>query len=168
MKAGWELELRVVIGRRTFYVADDTEAAAAIAGYVLVNEVSEREWQVERGHQSVKGKSAPTVNSAGPWLASPDEIDEVLDPEMLIDVDAKRYQTGSRSTMLFGPTSLGHHLGQFIALELGDLVNTGTPLGVGMGQKPPTHLRGGKTMELSVSRLGRRTQAVASHLQAGQ
>ena len=167
VKTDWEVELGVVIGRRCSYLADESEAAAAIAGYVLVNDVSEREWQIERGGQWVKGKSAPTFNPAGPWLATPDEIDDVLDLEMSLEVDGRRYQSGSTSTMLFGPSFLVHYLSQFIALEPGDLINTGTPSGVGMGQKPPTYLRGGETMTLSVSRLGRQTHAVVSHRGAG-
>jgi 2-keto-4-pentenoate hydratase/2-oxohepta-3-ene-1,7-dioic acid hydratase in catechol pathway len=168
VKTDWEVELGVVIGRRSLYLADETEAAAAIAGYVLVNDVSEREWQLERGGQWVKGKSAPTFNPAGPWLATPDEIDDVLDLELSLDIDGKRYQTGSTSTMLFGPTFLVHYLSQFIALEPGDLINTGTPPGVGMGQKPPIYLHGGETMALSASRLGRQSQAVLSHRGTGQ
>jgi len=168
VKTDWEVELGVVIGRRSLYLANETEAAAAIAGYVLVNDVSEREWQMERGGQRVKGKSAPTFNPAGPWLATPDEIDDVLDLEMSLDVDGKRYQTGSTSTMLFSPTFLVHYLSQFIALEPGDLINTGTPPGVGMGQKPPTYLHGGETMVLSLSCLGMQTQAVVSYPEAGQ
>lgn len=167
VKTDWEVELGVVIGRRCSYLADESEAAAAIAGYVLVNDVSEREWQIERGGQWVKGKSAPTFNPAGPWLATPDEIDDVLDLEMSLEVDGRRYQSGSTSTMLFGPSFLVHYLSQFIALEPGDLINTGTPSGVGMGQKPPTYLRGGETMTLSVSRLGMQTHAVVSHRGAG-
>jgi len=168
VKTDWEVELGVVIGRRALYLADETEAAAAIAGYVLVNDVSEREWQIERGGQWVKGKSAPTFNPAGPWLATPDEIDDVLDLEMSLDINGRRCQTGSTSTMIFSPTFLVHYLSQFIALEPGDLINTGTPSGVGMGQKPPTYLQGGETMALSVSHLGRQTQAVVCYPGAGR
>jgi 2,4-diketo-3-deoxy-L-fuconate hydrolase len=167
VKTDWEVELGVVIGRRALYLADEAEAAAAIAGYVLVNDVSEREWQIERGGQWVKGKSAPTFNPAGPWLATPDEIDDVGDLDMSLDVDGKRRQTGSTSKMLFGPTFLVQYISQFLALEPGDLINTGTPPGVGMGQKPPTYLHGGEKMTLSISRLGTQNQSVVAHPQAG-
>ncbi|MCU1533601.1 MAG: Ureidoglycolate lyase [Glaciihabitans sp.] len=162
-KTDWEVELGIVIGRHSLYLADETEAAAAIAGYVLVNDVSEREWQIERGGQWVKGKSAPTFNPVGPWLATPDEIDDVLALDMTLDVDDKRRQTGSTSTMLFSPTFIVHYLSQFLALEPGDLINTGTPPGVGMGMKPPTYLKGGETMTLTVTHLGTQSQFVVAH-----
>jgi 2-keto-4-pentenoate hydratase/2-oxohepta-3-ene-1,7-dioic acid hydratase in catechol pathway len=166
VKTDWEVELGVVIGKRSLYLADEAEAAASIAGYVLVNDVSEREWQMERGGQWVKGKSAPTFNPAGPWLATPDEIDDVLDLDMSLEIDGKRYQTGSTSKMLFGPTFLVHYVSQFLALEPGDLINTGTPPGVGSAQKPPVFLHGGETMTLSISRLGRQAQTVVTHTAA--
>src|SRR5579863_1111159 len=168
VKTDWEVELGVVIGKRCLYLADEAEAAEAIAGYVLVNDISEREWQIERGGQWVKGKSAPTFNPAGPWLATPDEIDDVLNLDMTLDVDDKRYQTGSTSKMIFGPMFLVHYVSQFLALEPGDLINTGTPAGVGLGQKPPTYLHGGETVALSVSRLGKQTQHVVSHAYSGR
>jgi 2,4-didehydro-3-deoxy-L-rhamnonate hydrolase len=165
-KTDWEVELGIVIGSHALYLADELEAAAAIAGYVLVNDVSEREWQIEHGGQWVKGKSAPTFNPAGPWLATPDEIDDVLALDMTLDVDGKRRQDGSTSTMLFSPTFIVHYLSQFLALEPGDLINTGTPPGVGMGMKPPTYLKGGETMTLSVTRLGTQTQFVVGNPEA--
>ena len=125
-----------MIGKHCLYLADEAEAAAAIAGYVIVNDLSEREWQLERGGQWVKGKSAPTFNPAGPWLATPDEFDDVLDLHMTLDVGNKRFQNGSTSQMVFGPSFLVHYLSQFFALEPGDLINTGTPAGVGIGQTP--------------------------------
>ena len=158
----WEVELGIVIGKHSLYLADEAEALAAIAGYVLVNDVSERQWQIERGGQWVKGKSAPSFNPAGPWLATPDEIDDVLDLDLSLDVDGKRRQTGSTSNMLFGPVFLVHYISQFLALEPGDLINSGTPPGVGMGQKPPTYLHGGETMTLSGARLGTQTQRVVA------
>jgi 2-keto-4-pentenoate hydratase/2-oxohepta-3-ene-1,7-dioic acid hydratase in catechol pathway len=167
-KTDWEVELGVVIGKRCLYLADETEAADAIAGYVLVNDVSEREWQMERGGQWVKGKSAPTFNPTGPWLATPDEVGDVLDLDMSLDVDGKRRQTGSTSAMVFSPAVLVHYLSQFLALEPGDLINTGTPPGVGMGQKPPTYLHGGETMELSITRLGTQAQRVVPRALAGR
>ena len=159
-KTDWEVELGIVIGRRSLYLADEAEAEASIAGYVLVNDVSEREWQIERGGQWSKGKSAPTFNPAGPYLVTPDEVGNVLDLDMTLDIDGVRKQTGSTSTMIFSPAFIVHYLSQFLALEPGDLINTGTPPGVGLGQKPPGYLKGGEVMTLSISRLGTQTQAV--------
>lgn len=160
VKTDWEVELGIVIGRHSSYLADEAEAEESIAGYVLVNDVSEREWQIERNGQWSKGKSAPTFNPAGPWLVTPDEIGDVLDLQMTLDIDGQRRQDGSTSTMIFSPTFIVHYLSQFMALEPGDLINTGTPPGVGMGQKPPTYLKGGETMTLSITRLGTQTQRV--------
>lgn len=159
-KTDWEVELGIVIGRHSSYLADEAEAEASIAGYVLVNDVSEREWQIERGGQWSKGKSAPTFNPAGPYLVTPDEIGNVLDLDMTLDIDGVRKQTGSTSTMIFSPAFIVHYLSQFLALEPGDLINTGTPPGVGLGQKPPTYLKGGEEMTLSISQLGTQTQTV--------
>jgi 2,4-diketo-3-deoxy-L-fuconate hydrolase len=159
-KTDWEVELGVVIGRHCSYLADEDEAAAAIAGYVLVNDVSEREWQIERGGQWSKGKSAPTFNPTGPWLVTPDELGDVGDVALTLDVDDVRRQDGSTATMLFRPAFLVHYLSQFLALEPGDLINTGTPPGVGMGLKPPQYLRGGETLRLTGRGLGTQTQRV--------
>jgi 2,4-diketo-3-deoxy-L-fuconate hydrolase len=152
-----------VIGRHASYLADETEALAAIAGYVLVNDVSEREWQIERGGQWSKGKSAPTFNPAGPYLVTPDEVGDALDLDMWLDIDGVRRQTGSTSTMVFGPAFLVHYLSQFLALEPGDLINSGTPPGVGLGMKPPQYLQGGETLTLGITRLGTQTQHVIAH-----
>lgn len=162
-KTDWEVELGIVIGRRSSYLADEAEAEASIAGYVLVNDVSEREWQNERGGQWSKGKSAPTFNPAGPWLVTPDEIGDVLDLDLWLDIDGERRQTGSTSTMVFSPAFIVHYLSQFLALEPGDLINTGTPPGVGMGMKPPRFLHGGEVLTLGVTRLGTQTQHVIAH-----
>ncbi|HEX5857721.1 MAG TPA: fumarylacetoacetate hydrolase family protein [Microbacterium sp.] len=159
-KTDWEVELGIVIGSRASYLADETEAAAAIAGYVLVNDVSEREWQLERNGQWSKGKSAPTFNPAGPYLVTPDEVGDVLALDMWLDIDGVRRQTGSTSTMIFSPAFIVHYLSQFLTLEPGDLINTGTPPGVGMGQSPQVFLSGGETMTLGISRLGTQTQRV--------
>jgi len=163
VKTDWEVELGIVIGSRCSYLADETEAAAAIAGYVLVNDVSEREWQIERGGQWSKGKSAPTFNPAGPYLVTPDEIGDVLALDMWLDIDGTRRQTGSTSTMVFSPTFIVHYLSQFLALYSGDLINTVTPPGVGMGHFPQVYLRGVETMTLGISRLGTQTQRVIAH-----
>ena len=159
-KTDWEVELGIVIGKYSSYLADEAEAEASIAGYVLVNDVSEREWQVERNGQWSKGKSAPTFNPAGPYLLTPDEIENVLNLDMNLTIDGRVRQNGSTSTMIFSPNFIVHYLSQFMALEPGDLINTGTPPGVGMGQKPPTYLRGGEVMTLSITHLGTQTQHV--------
>jgi len=160
VKTDWEVELAIVIGRRCSYLADEAAASAAIAGYTVVNDVSEREWQIERGGQWSKGKSAPTFNPTGPWLVTPDEVGNVLDLAMFLDVDGKRWQNGSTSTMIFSPAFIVHYLSQFLTLEPGDLINTGTPPGVGLGAKPPTYLRGGETMTLGIAGLGQQVQQV--------
>ena len=160
VKTDWEVELGIVIGTRCSYLADEAVASASIAGYTIVNDVSEREWQLERGGQWSKGKSAPTFNPAGPWLVTPDEIADVLALDMFLDIDGVRKQTGSTSTMVFSPAFIVHYLSQFLTLEPGDLINTGTPPGVGLGAKPPTYLRGGETLTLGITGLGAQTQRV--------
>ena len=152
-KLDWEVELGVVIGQRTSYLDTPADAAACIAGYVLCNDVSERAFQMERGGQWVKGKSAETFNPAGPWLATADEID-VRSLDMWLDVNGTRRQTGNTETMVFDPFTIVHHLSQFLVLEPGDLINTGTPPGVGMGFDPPVWLRPGDVVELGIDGLG--------------
>jgi 2-keto-4-pentenoate hydratase/2-oxohepta-3-ene-1,7-dioic acid hydratase in catechol pathway len=159
-KPDWEVELGIVIGRRTSYLDSVADAADAIAGYVLVNDVSERAFQLERSGQWSKGKSAETFNPAGPWLATPDEIPDVRDLDMWLDVNGERRQTGNTKTMIFDPYFIVHHLSQFMVLEPGDLIDTGTPPGVGMGMKPPVWLQPGDVMELGITRLGTARQRV--------
>lgn len=159
-KTDWEVELGIVIGSQASYLDDEEAAAAAIAGYVLVNDVSERAWQLERGGQWSKGKSAPTFNPAGPFLVTPDEVGDVLNLDMWLEIDGARRQTGSTSTMVFSPAFIVHYLSQFMALEPGDLINSGTPPGVGMGQSPQVFLHGGEAMTLGITRLGTQTQRV--------
>jgi len=159
-KADWEVELGIVIGRRTSYLGSVDEARDAIAGWVLVNDVSERAFQMERGGQWLKGKSAETFNPTGPWLATPDEIDDVLDLGMRLDVNGVRRQTGSTATMVFDPYTIVHYISQFLVLEPGDLINTGTPPGVGMGFSPQVWLQTGDVMELEIDGLGVQRQRV--------
>ena len=159
-KPDWEVELGIVIGRRTSYLDSVDEARAAIAGYTVVNDVSERAFQIERGGQWSKGKSAETFNPAGPWLVTPDEIDDVLNLSMWLDVSGVRRQNGSTSTMIFDPYFIVHYLSQFLVLEPGDLINTGTPPGVGMGLKPQVWLQPGDVMELGIEGLGSQRQTV--------
>jgi 2,4-diketo-3-deoxy-L-fuconate hydrolase len=159
-KTDWEVELGIVIGRRTSYLESAEEARDAIAGWVLVNDVSERAFQLERGGQWVKGKSAETFNPAGPYLVTTDEIPDIGALGMWLDVNGVRRQTGSTATMVFSPYEIVRYLSQFLVLEPGDLINTGTPPGVGLGQNPPTYLREGDVMELGIDGLGRQRQVV--------
>jgi 2-keto-4-pentenoate hydratase/2-oxohepta-3-ene-1,7-dioic acid hydratase in catechol pathway len=159
-KPDWEVELGIVIGRRTSYLDTVDEARDAIAGYVVVNDVSERAFQLERGGQWAKGKSAETFNPAGPWLVTPDEIDDVLALDMWLDISGVRRQTGTTATMIFDPYVIVHYLSQFLVLEPGDLINTGTPPGVGMGFSPPVWLQPGDVIELGIQGLGTQRQRV--------
>ncbi|MEV4753258.1 fumarylacetoacetate hydrolase family protein [Streptosporangium sp. NPDC049248] len=159
-KTDWEVELGIVIGRRTSYLDSVDEAASCIAGYCVVNDVSERAFQMERGGQWSKGKSAETFNPAGPWLVTPDEIADVRDLDMWLNVNGVRRQTGSTKTMIFDPFFIVHHLSQFMVLEPGDLLNTGTPPGVGMGFDPQVWLQPGDLVELGIDGLGSQRQRV--------
>ncbi len=159
-KPDWEVELGIVIGRRTSYLDSVDEARDAVAGFCVVNDVSERAFQLERGGQWSKGKSAETFNPAGPWLVTADEVDDVLALDMWLDVNGVRRQTGSTSTMIFDPWVIVHHLSQFMVLEPGDLINTGTPPGVGMGLSPQVWLQPGDVMELGIAGLGSQRQNV--------
>ena len=159
-KLDWEVELGLVIGRRTSYLDSVEDARDAIAGWLVVNDVSERAFQIERGGQWVKGKSAETFNPAGPWLVTPDEVEDVMALDMWLDVNGARRQDGSTGTMVFDPFFVVHYLSQFLVLEPGDLVNTGTPPGVGMGFKPPVYLQPGDVMELGIQGLGSQRQQV--------
>jgi 2,4-diketo-3-deoxy-L-fuconate hydrolase len=161
-KTDWEVELGIVIGRRTSYLDSVEEAAGSIAGYLVVNDVSERAFQIERGGQWSKGKSAETFNPAGPWLATPDEIPDVLDLGMWLEVNGVRRQDGTTKRMIFNPYFIVHYLSQFLVLEPGDLINTGTPPGVGMGFDPPVWLQPGDVMELGIDRLGSQRQQVVA------
>ena len=161
-KTDWEVELGVVIGKRTSYLEDVSEAADVIAGYCVVNDVSERAFQMERGGQWTKGKSAETFNPAGPWLVTPDEIEAVSHLDMWLDVNGERRQTGNTKTMIFDPFFIVHHLSQFMVLEPGDLINTGTPPGVAMGMDPPPWLQPGDVMELGITGLGTQRQQVSA------
>ncbi|MFC7106613.1 fumarylacetoacetate hydrolase family protein [Nonomuraea rubra] len=140
----------------------DDAARAAIAGYVLVNDVSERTFQLHRGGQRVMGRSAGTFNPCGPWLVTPDEAGDVGDLGMWLDVNGVRRQTGSTANMLFDPVFIVRYLSRFMVLEPGDLINTGTPAGVGMGLTPPVYLRAGDRMELGIDGPGRQSQSVVA------
>jgi len=159
-KTDWEVELGIVIGTAASYLADEAEAEQHIAGYVVVNDVSERAFQIERGGQWTKGKSALTFNPAGPYLVTPDEIDDILNLDMWLSVDDVTRQNGSTKTMLFSPAYIVWYLSPFKQLEPGDLINTGTPPGVGMGLKPPQYLHGGERVTLGIEGLGEQSQLV--------
>jgi 2-keto-4-pentenoate hydratase/2-oxohepta-3-ene-1,7-dioic acid hydratase in catechol pathway len=159
-KLDWEVELGIVIGRRASYLADRDAAREAIAGYLVCNDVSERAFQTERGGQWSKGKSAETFNPAGPWLVTPDEVPDVSALGMWLDVNGVRRQTGSTATMVFDPYEIVRYLSQFLVLEPGDLINTGTPPGVGMGMKPQVWLQAGDVVELGIDGLGAQRQTV--------
>jgi 2,4-diketo-3-deoxy-L-fuconate hydrolase len=161
-KLDYEVELGIVIGRRSLYLADEAEAAASIAGYVLLNDVSEREFQQERSGQFMKGKSAPTFCPAGPWLSTPDEFDDIRNLSMTSVVNGEPRQTGSTATMIFGPAFIVQYLSRFMTLEPGDLVATGTPPGVGLGFSPPRFLRPGDVVELAIDGLGAQRQTVVA------
>ena len=159
-KPDWEVELGIVIGTRASYLDSLEDAAAVIAGYTVVNDVSERAFQMERNGQWSKGKSCETFNPAGPWLVTPDEIDDMLSLDMWLDVNGVRRQTGTTSMMIFDPLFIVHYLSQFLVLEAGDLINTGTPPGVGMGFTPPIWLKSADVMELGIEGLGSQRQKV--------
>ncbi|HYE99165.1 MAG TPA: fumarylacetoacetate hydrolase family protein [Planctomycetota bacterium] len=158
-KTDWEVELGVVIGRTARYIEDKEKALDYVAGYCVSNDVSERAFQLERGGSWDKGKSAETFNPLGPWLVTKDEIPDVQNLAMSLDVNGVRRQTGSTKTMIFDVKHLVWYLSQFMVLEAGDVITTGTPPGVGLGQKPtPIYLKAGDVMELEIQGLGRQRQ----------
>lgn len=158
-KTDWEVELAVVIGERCDYV-EEADALSHVFGYALCNDVSEREYQAERGGQWIKGKSAPTFGPLGPWIVTADEIGDPQALDMFCDVNGERMQTGSTKTMIFGVAHLISYLSQFMVLEPGDVITTGTPPGVGMGRKPQLFLKDGDEMHLGIAGLGEQRQKV--------
>ncbi len=157
VKTDWEVELAIVIGDGGSYIPQD-EAMAAIAGFCVCNDVSEREYQIERGGQWAKGKGCPTFGPLGPWLVTPDEIADVQNLGMWLEIDGERVQNGSTKTMIFGAAYLVHYISQFMRLDPGDVITTGTPPGVGLGFKPPRYLKGGETVTLGIDGLGAQKQ----------
>jgi len=152
-KLDWEAEIAFVIGRKLQYV-EEKDAMDYIAGFCVCNDVSERVFQSERGGSWMKGKSFETSGPLGPWLVTPDEIDDVQNLDMWLDVNGERRQTGNTRTMIFSITHLVHYISQFMVLEPGDVVTTGTPPGVGLGMKPPQFLKVGDVMTLGIQGLG--------------
>lgn len=161
-KVDWEIEVGVVIGRRARYLADEAAARDCIAGYVLCNDVSERHFQLERGGQWVKGKSFESFNPAGPWLVTADELSDVDDISLTLSVNGTVRQQGTTADLIFGIDHLVWYLSQFMVLEPGDLVNSGTPAGVGLGLKPPVFLEAGDVIELAADHLGSQRQTCAA------
>ncbi|MCZ4290655.1 fumarylacetoacetate hydrolase family protein [Hoeflea alexandrii] len=159
VKTDWEVELGVIIGKGGVYI-DEADALDHVAGYCVVNDVSEREFQIERSGTWDKGKGCDTFGPIGPWLVTRDEVADPQNLKMWLEVDGHRYQDGSTSTMVFGVKHLVSYVSQFMSLQPGDVISTGTPPGVGMGQKPPTYLKGGETMELGIEGLGQQRQKV--------
>ncbi len=157
VKTDWEVELAVVIGSKASYVAEN-EAMNYVAGFCVCNDVSEREFQVERGGQWMKGKGCPTFGPLGPWLVTPDEIPDVQKLSMWLDVNGERMQNGSTSTMIFDVKMLVSYISHFMMLLPGDVITTGTPPGVGLGMKPPRFLKAGDTVSLGIEGLGQQTQ----------
>ncbi len=157
----WEVEIAVVIGERAYNVSEE-QAMDHVAGFCLCNDVSERDWQKNRGGQWTKGKSAPGFGPLGPWLVTPDELGDPQGVDLWLDVNGERRQTGSTATMIFGVRHLVSYLSGFMALEPGDVITTGTPPGVGAGMEPPQFLKGGDRIALGGTRLGEQRARVAA------
>lgn len=158
-KTDWEVELGVIIGKGGSYI-EEADALSHIAGFCVVNDVSEREFQIERAGTWDKGKGCDTFGPIGPWLVTPDEVGDFDDLKMWLDVDGKRYQDGSTATMVYKIPHLIAYCSQFMSLQPGDVISTGTPPGVGMGQKPQVYLHGGEVVKLGIEGLGTQTQNV--------
>ena len=158
-KTDWEVELGVVIGEGGRYI-DEADALSHVAGYCVINDVSEREYQLERGSQWDKGKGCDTFGPIGPWLVTADEVPDPQNLRLWLEVDGRRYQDGSTRTMVFGVAHLVSYLSRFMSLQPGDVISTGTPPGVGLGQKPPVYLAAGQTIQLGIEGLGVQRQRV--------
>jgi 2-keto-4-pentenoate hydratase/2-oxohepta-3-ene-1,7-dioic acid hydratase in catechol pathway len=158
-KSDWEVELGVVIGKTAKYVSE-ADALSHVAGFCVVNDLSERAFQLEGTGQWVKGKSADTFGPIGPWLVTTDEVPDCQQLDLWLEVDGRRVQNGSTKTMVFGVTFLVSYLSRFMSLQPGDVISTGTPPGVGHGMKPPVYLQAGNVMRLGVQGLGEQRQRV--------
>ncbi len=160
-KLDWEVELGIIIGKEAKHISED-QAQDHILGYCLVNDVSEREWQIEKMGQWVKGKSHDTYGPIGPYLVTKDEIEDVNNLKMSLDVNGKRMQTGNTSTMIFNVNEIVSYLSKYMSLQAGDIITTGTPPGVGMGMKPQQFLKAGDKMKLSIENLGEQNSKVVA------
>ena len=161
VKTDWEVELGVVIGKAAKYIPE-SEALDHVAGYFVINDLSERDFQLHRSGQWVKGKSADTFGPIGPWMVTRDEVPDPQNLAMYLEVNGHRYQDGSTKTMHFDVATIVSHLSQFMSLQPGDVISTGTPPGVGMGQKPETYLKPGDVIELEIEGLGKQRQNVGA------
>ena len=161
VKTDWEVELGVVIGKAAKYISKK-EALDHVAGYCVINDLSERDFQLHRSGQWVKGKSADTFGPIGPWMVTRDEVPDPQNLTMYLEVNGHRYQDGSTKTMHFEVATIVSHLSQFMSLQPGDVISTGTPPGVGMGQKPETYLKPGDVIELEIEGLGKQRQNVGA------
>ena len=161
-KTDWEIELAVVISEPAWQVTE-AEAMAYVAGFTICHDVSEREYQIERGGQWTKGKSAPSFGPIGPWLVTPDEVPDVQDLAMQLRVNGETMQRGSTRTMIFSAAVLVAYISRFMKLEPGDVITTGTPPGVGLGMKPPQFLKPGDVVELAIDGLGRQRQEIRAY-----
>ncbi|MCC4834256.1 fumarylacetoacetate hydrolase family protein [Shewanella sp. 10N.7] len=161
-KLDWEVELAIVIGRNASYVSEES-ANEYIAGYCVCNDVSERSFQLEKGSQWDKGKGCDTFGPIGPWLVTRDEVQDPQNLSMWLKVNGKTFQNGSTKTMIFKPEFIVSYLSQFMSLQPGDVISTGTPPGVGLGQKPPLYLKPGDKISLGIEGLGVQSQTVVSH-----
>lgn len=160
-KTDWEVELGVVIGRGGAYIGEE-EALDHIAGYCVINDISEREYQLERSGSWDKGKGCDTFGPLGPWLVTADEIADPHELDLWLEVDGHRYQNGNTRTMVYKIPYLISYLSRFMSLQAGDVISTGTPPGVGLGQKPPVYLKPGQVMRLGISGLGEQQQLTRS------
>ena len=160
-KLDWEVELGIVIGKETKHISED-QSQDHILGYCLVNDVSEREWQIEKMGQWVKGKSHDTYGPTGPYLVTKDEIKDINNLKMMLDVNGERMQTGNTSTMIFNVDIIVSYVSKFMSLQPGDIITTGTPPGVGMGRKPQVFLKAGDQMKLSIENLGEQNSKVVA------
>ena len=160
-KLDWEVEIAFVVGKETKNISEQ-EAPSHILGYCLVNDISEREWQIERGGTWTKGKSGDTFGPTGPLLVTKDEISDAQNLNMFLDVNGKRMQTGNTNKMIFNMNFILSYLSNFMSLQTGDIVTTGTPPGVGMAMKPPVYLKAGDTIKLGIDGLGEQNQKVIS------
>ena len=160
-KLDWEVELGIVIGKETKHISEN-QSQDHILGYCLVNDISEREWQIEKMGQWVKGKSHDTYGPIGPYLVTKDEITDVNNLKMSLDVNGKRMQTGNTNTMIFNVNFIVSYLSKYMSLQAGDIITTGTPPGVGMGMKPQQFLKAGDTMKLSIENLGEQNSKVVT------
>jgi len=162
VKCDWEVELAIIIGATAKCVSEEA-AMEHVAGYAICNDLSEREWQIERGGTWDKGKGCDTFGPLGPWLVTKDEAGDPQDLAMTLDVDGVRMQDGSTRTMIFGVRHLVHYVSHFITLHPGDVISTGTPPGVGLGKKPPMFLKAGQSMRLSIQGLGEQVQRTVAY-----